>query len=319
MGMNRPTVCFETGQRDNMKLRALPLDTLLKTQRIYSAVLRRLGNEACLRKAFDSSDCLHRITEAGVLQRNPGHTEEMVKEAADLIWLGPELHAKAALAKRGGQPISTEPHGMTRHEKTLVDLVGRLTKASVPYMLCGSHGCSFYGEPRATLDIDVVIDPDSEQLGRFIGSFGEGWVADLPAAQDALLHRTTFRILDMETGTKADFIIKKSRNYSDQELKRRVHVPWGKIRIAVVSPEDAVLSQLEWAGRGDSEIHFRDAVGVATRQWEELDRVYLRRWAGELGVSELLDAVLREAEEFQEGCGVHTPRDSAPAVRQEGV
>ena len=67
------------------------------------------------------------------------------------------------------------------------------------------------------------------------------------------------------------------------------------VRVMVVSPEDAVLSKLEWAAEGESERQFRDALGVAAMRGTDLDTAYLRKWAPALGVGELLERLLREA------------------------
>lgn len=68
-------------------------------------------------------------------------------------------------------------------------------------------------------------------------------------------------------------------------------------RLVVVSPEDSILSKLEWAKEGGSARQRRDALGVAIVQRDVLDRDYLRRWAAELGVSASLEEVLAAADE----------------------
>ena len=57
------------------------------------------------------------------------------------------------------------------------------------------------------------------------------------------------------------------------------------------------VHELEWYLRGgeESEQHWKDVLGVLRVQAERLDSVYLRQWAGELGVSDLLDRALSEA------------------------
>jgi hypothetical protein len=61
--------------------------------------------------------------------------------------------------------------------------------------------------------------------------------------------------------------------------------------------EDTVLHKLEWfrAGGDVSERQWGDLVGVLRVQREALDLEYLRRWAGALGLGELLERALREA------------------------
>ena len=55
----------------------------------------------------------------------------------------------------------------------LLDTIGRLRAAGIPYMVAGSLASSFHGEPRATQDIDVVIDPKLGPFQRFLGALGD--------------------------------------------------------------------------------------------------------------------------------------------------
>jgi phosphotriesterase-related protein len=47
------------------------------------------------------------------------------------------------------------------------DYIGQVTRsleaAGIPFMMAGSHSSSYYGQPRATNDLDLVIDPTEEQ------------------------------------------------------------------------------------------------------------------------------------------------------------
>jgi hypothetical protein len=57
--------------------------------------------------------------------------------------------------------------------------------------------------------------------------------------------------------------------------------------VTLVSPEDAILSKLEWARRsGDSERQLRDAAGVLELN-PSLDQQYVEKWAEALGVDDL--------------------------------
>ncbi len=71
------------------------------------------------------------------------------------------------------------------------------------------------------------------------------------------------------------------------------------VEVTVVSPEDAILSKLEWLKESGSELQFRDALGVAVVQWENLDKGYLGKWARELSVEDLLETLLSNAEKLQ--------------------
>ena len=57
--------------------------------------------------------------------------------------------------------------------------------------------------------------------------------------------------------------------------------------MALASPEDTILSKLEWAKKaGRSEKQIDDAAGVLAVN-PGIDRAYVERWAAELGVLEL--------------------------------
>ena len=50
----------------------------------------------------------------------------------------------------------------------------RLEAASIPYMVAGSHASSYHGQPRATQDVDLVIDPSPQQFDEFLALNIEG-------------------------------------------------------------------------------------------------------------------------------------------------
>jgi hypothetical protein len=104
----------------------------------------------------------------------------------------------------------------------------------------------------------------------------------------------------LEAGWKADLIILKDRPFSRQEFERRRQIDAMGQMLWVVSPEDIILSKLEWMKGRESEIQYSDAFGVAVTQWEDLDLEYLRKWAGQLGVETMLARLFREAREQAE-------------------
>ncbi len=181
----------------------------------------------------------------------------------------------------------------------LARLVGKLEDAGIPYMVSGSLGSSLHGEPRATNDIDLVIDPTAGQLSTFIQSLGEKYYVSPKAAQEAFRNRSMFNVIDYQTGWKADLIIRKDRPFSLEEFRRRIPASVVGIQVSVISPEDVILSKLEWSKDSQSEQQLRDALGVAVVQWETLDKVYMRLWARELGVEDLLEGLLSEAEKLE--------------------
>lgn len=105
-----------------------------------------------------------------------------------------------------------------------------------------------------------------------------------------------FNILDLASGWKADIIICKDRAFSRQELARRLSATVAGIETWIASPEDSILSKLEWYARSGSERQRRDVLAMLVANLDTIDRSYLERWAAELGVADALEAIWAEAE-----------------------
>jgi len=187
---------------------------------------------------------------------------------------------------------------MTSQEDFLKRLIEKLDRQNIPYMLTGSVSSSLHGDPRATKDVDIVIAPTERQLLHFAESLGENYYISLEAAREAFARKSTFNVIDNRSSWKADFIIRKDRPFSHQEFKRRCTVKIKGIDVWTTSPEDTILSKLEWAKDSQSEQQFRDALGIAVLQWQLLNMDYLHEWAKELRVENSLKQLLEQAKQL---------------------
>ena len=185
---------------------------------------------------------------------------------------------------------------MIEQNEFLERVIKALNNAHIPYMISGSIGSSFHGQPRATNDADIVIDPTKEQVPGFVDALGPDCYVSKDAAIGALQNNSMFNVIDTESGAKADLIIRKKRPFSQQEFTRRTQVPFAGTDAYVLSPEDSILSKLEWGKGRPSEIQFKDALGVLLAQKDNLDFDYLKRWAKELGIEDALKQLMKAAE-----------------------
>jgi hypothetical protein len=185
---------------------------------------------------------------------------------------------------------------MTTQKDFLSRLIALLDQGEIPYMIVGSLGSSFYGRPRATQDVDLVIDPSKDQFGFLLSLLErEGYYVSRHAAREALRRRAMFNVIDVEAGWKADLIVRKDRAFSGEEFQRRLCVDLGGQKWWLVSPEDAILSKLEWAKGRESEVQYADALAVAVAHLGRLDLQHLKKWAQELGVADMLTRLLWDA------------------------
>ncbi len=69
----------------------IPADTTLEAARKQFEILRRLGPEVRLKMAFEMSDNLRSIVEAGVKGRNPNYDEQKIKQEVLRLMIGEAL------------------------------------------------------------------------------------------------------------------------------------------------------------------------------------------------------------------------------------
>ncbi len=178
----------------------------------------------------------------------------------------------------------------------LIEAVRALESAGVGYLLSGSLASSIQGEPRATHDIDLVIEIDVRVVDALAKAFGaDAYYFDPLAALAALDARGMFNLINTKTGDKVDFWALTDSAFDVSRFSRRIGARVFGAMIDVSSPEDTILQKLKWAdASGGSEKQVRDALGVYEFNRGSLDEAYLDTWASELGVSALLQG-LRDA------------------------
>ena len=162
----------------------------------------------------------------------------------------------------------------------------------MPWMITGSTASAFYGEPRATQDIDFVIDPEPNQLSGLLGALTEGFYVSTEEASEALRFRSMFNVIDLESGWKADLIVCPDRPFERNELARRRPARLFDVDVFVISPEGSIVSKLRWAALSGSERQLRDAASVVAGCQGELDMDYIRTEAEAAGVTDLLLKIL---------------------------
>jgi hypothetical protein len=166
-------------------------------------------------------------------------------------------------------------------------ITAALDRAGIAYMLTGSFASAHHGVPRSTLDIDIVIAADPEQLRTFVESLPGGeYYADLNAALEAHKHASLFNVIDLASGWKIDLIIRKSRAFSLEEFGRRQMVHVQGLPLFIASAEDIVIAKLEWSKLAQSQRQIEDVATILRLRWESLDRRYLEKWTSNLNLNQ---------------------------------
>jgi len=176
-------------------------------------------------------------------------------------------------------------------------LVDELDTLGIAYMIVGSHASIYYGEPRFTQDVDVVVELTPPALPGFLARFprSEFYVSE-DAAREALAQRGQFNIIHGSSGVKIDVFIGKDTEYDRLRFQRRQRLPLVPGREAYFArAEDVILYKLLYFHEGGSDRHLRDIAGVLAVSGSDLDLEYVSRWAGRLGIAELWETTRRHA------------------------
>ena len=174
-----------------------------------------------------------------------------------------------------------------------------LEKIGISYAVGGSLASSLHGVMRSTLDVDIVADMKLEHIQPLVAALSKEFYADDEMMRDAIEHHSSFNLIHYETAFKVDIFIRKLRAFDQVQLERRktsVISTDPEQSVYVITPEDIILSKLEWYRMGGevSDRQWRDILGVLKTRAGELDLEYLRKWANELKVSDLLARALQE-------------------------
>lgn len=181
----------------------------------------------------------------------------------------------------------------TDNIKTLRRVIAALTDLQIDYALGGSMASSLLGVPRFTQDADLMVEPFPGRESLFASSFGSDFYVSVPAIIAANARRRSFNIIHTATGFKIDLFVRRDRPFEISAMRRRalVRLPEAPDEtIQVLAAEDVILFKLEWYRLGGevSDRQWNDILGLLKVQSGRLDETYLRHWANELAVSDLL-------------------------------
>lgn len=174
---------------------------------------------------------------------------------------------------------------------TVNDVVTILSAQAASFHLTGGLASSFYGEPRFTQDIDIVIRISlGISLEELIAELSRKFIVDRIAIEDAVRNKGIFQALHEETMIKVDFHVGEA---IEGELSRskREEILSGVV-VPLVAKEDAILSKLIWITKGSHKS--RQDVKMMLKRPGEIDQNYLNRQAARLGVESILNELRAE-------------------------
>lgn len=178
-------------------------------------------------------------------------------------------------------------------------VTGVLEALDVPYIIGGSMASTLYGMIRTTQDSDIVAEMQPEHLQSFVKALQDEFYLDDEMIAESIRRYSSFNLIHRETMFKVDVFVPRPRPFLQSQLARaqkHTFVFATEISAKFASPEDTILAKLEWYRIGGevSERQWRDIIGVLKTRAGALDLDYLRKWASELRVNDLLECALQQ-------------------------
>src|SRR5688572_28490456 len=193
--------------------------------------------------------------------------------------------------------------------KQVLDIVGflrlvleALKAAHVDYLIGGAIAEWAWGEPRATQDIDIVINLPIGSVGKLSKELEKrGMLVPAEIILDALLEDRAdipINAIHIHSGLKADlYPVRSGDELRLSAFQRRQRIDYGPSigRVYVHSPEDLILYKLLYFSISQQPKHSRDIAAILHARKDKIDFDYIEEWTTRLGLSslwkELMDSV----------------------------
>lgn len=195
--------------------------------------------------------------------------------------------------------MNDQPLDITEFLKLVLDA---LAAAGVEYLIGGAIAEWAWGEPRATQDLDIVIDLPIKAVGKFSRELEKRKML-VPAdiILDAMIEDRAdipLNAIHMYSGLKADlYLMREGDALRQSAFQRRLLVDYGSPigEVYVHSPEDLILYKLIYLSLSGQPKHARDIAAILKAKKGQMDFNYIEEWVTHLGLgamwNELLGAI----------------------------
>jgi hypothetical protein len=162
----------------------------------------------------------------------------------------------------------------------LKKVTGLLDDRGIQYMVSGSLAFNVYCLPRMSMVIDIVIELNQANVSDFLGIFKTGYYLEEETVREEIKRKGMFNVIDHQSGLKMDFIVRKDTEYRRLEFSRKIKKYIEDIPLWIVSPEDLIISKIEWIQQLQSDKQSRDISMLLNTRG--IDREYITYWCNKL-------------------------------------
>jgi hypothetical protein len=192
--------------------------------------------------------------------------------------------------------MNEKPLDITEFLKLILEA---LEASGVDYLIGGAIAEWAWGEPRATQDLDLVINLPVKSVGKFSKELEKrNMLVPADIILEAMMEDRAdipLNAIHMYSGLKADlYLMREGDRLREIAFQRRLLVDYGLPigEVYVHSPEDLILYKLIYLGLSSQPKHARDIVAILRAKKGNLDLGYIQEWVSQFGLNALWNELL---------------------------
>ena len=180
--------------------------------------------------------------------------------------------------------------------ESLTRFINELNSLRISYMITGAYAVSYFGLPRATHDLDIVVEIKPKDIDEICRKFVKEYLVDKDMVENAVRYGTHFSIICTSGDLKIDFWILKNKPSEQDRFGRRKKISLFGEPTYIISVEDMLLIKLEWFKRSKNTKHLDDAIGILKVQAGKLDKRYISAALKKFGIKRYWNLAVKKTE-----------------------
>lgn len=182
-------------------------------------------------------------------------------------------------------------------------MLSALEASGIEYMIGGAIAEWAWGEPRATQDLDLVVNIPFNAVVRFSDELrARDMLVPADIILDALIENRAdipINAIHMYSGLKADlYPIRPGDELRQEAFRRRLNVDYGPPigNVFVHSPEDLIIYKLLYFSLSQQSKHVRDITAILQARKGRLDLDHIEKWVERMGLATIWHELLEDIE-----------------------
>ncbi len=176
-------------------------------------------------------------------------------------------------------------------EEITVSVIDALNTEKIPYMLVGSFSSNYYAIPRATQDVDFVLQLKSGTISSLAERLGPRFQFDRQMSFETVTatKRYVFRLADNPFLVEL-FLLSDDAHDQERFARRRRERILGR-DVFIPTVEDVIITKLRWSRAGRRVKDTEDVQNVIAVQVDRINWDYVTSWCDRHDTRKLLDQV----------------------------